>query len=259
MEKRTITIRLIRNATLRINYGGKNILVDPMLAGKGELESALGVYKTPRVHLVMPMEEIIGKLDMVLLTHNHIDHYDPTVKRYLPLDIPFFTQPQDKEFIEQDGFTNVEVIEENRCLDDLIIYRVSGHHGFGQIGQIMGAASGYVLTAKDCPTIYIMGDCRWETDIRETVERFKPDYIVVNCGGAIFPEFSKTDGCIIPDEYEVIRMLNELSASVKLIAIHMDATDHGQTSRSILRNEALHCQVDMDRLIIPEDGEIVVL
>lgn len=259
MEKGKTCIRLIRNATLRINYGGKNILVDPMLAGKGELESALGVYKTPRVHLVMPMDEITKGLDMVLLTHNHIDHYDPTVKRYLPLDIPFFTQPQDKEFIEQEGFTKVEKIEDNRSVDNLMIYRIPGNHGFGKIGQIMGPVSGYVLTAHECPTIYIMGDCRWETGVRRAVEQFKPDYIVVNCGGAIFPEFSKTDGCIIPDENEVMRILNEISDSIKLIAVHMDATDHGQTSRTILRNEALHCHVDMSRLIIPDNGEIITL
>jgi len=74
MEKKA-NIRLIRNATLRISYAGKNILVDPMLADKGTLQSALGVYKTPRVHLTMPMHEITDGLDMVMLTHNHIDHY----------------------------------------------------------------------------------------------------------------------------------------------------------------------------------------
>ena len=45
------TIRLVRNATLRINYAGHNILVDPFFADKGSMQSAIGVYKTPRVHL----------------------------------------------------------------------------------------------------------------------------------------------------------------------------------------------------------------
>lgn len=255
----TTTIRLIRNATLRINYAGKNILVDPMLAGKGELESALGVNKTPRVHLVVPMDEIIEGLDMVLLTHSHIDHYDPTVKRYLPSDIPFFTQPQDKARIVQDGFTDVEAIAESKRLENLTIYRTEGHHGFGKIGEMMGPVSGYVLTASGYPTVYIMGDCRWEACVRDTVKRFKPDYIVVNSGGAIFPEFSKVDGCIIPDEYEVMRMLDELPAHIKLIAVHMDVTDHGQTTREVLRNEAWHHGADMNRLIIPEDGESITL
>ena len=32
MMKKTTTIRLVRNATLRINYAGHNILVDPFFA-----------------------------------------------------------------------------------------------------------------------------------------------------------------------------------------------------------------------------------
>ena len=134
MKKETI-VRLIRNATLTLHYAGKKILVDPMLAEKGTLQSALGVYNTPRVHLTMPIKEIVEDLDLVLLTHNHIDHYDPTVKHVLPKDIPFFTQPQDKDTIMQDGFTNVEAIDKNRTLDNLTIHRTTGVHGYGQTGR----------------------------------------------------------------------------------------------------------------------------
>lgn len=92
-----------------------------------------------------------------------------------------------------------------------------------------------------------------------TVEKYRPDYIVVNSGGAVFPEFSKTDGCIIPDEQEVMTMLDTLPSHIKLIAVHMDAIDHCQTTRGILRNEACHHGADMSRLIIPEDGENIIL
>ena len=255
----TTTIRLVRNATLRINYAGHNILVDPFFADKGSMQSAIGVYKTPRVHLTMPVSEITEGLDMVLQTHIHPDHYDETVKQHLPKDIRYYVQPQDKATVEQDGFTRVEVIEDKTTVEDMVIHRVSGHHGFGKIGEMMGPVSGYVLKAEGFPTVYIMGDCKWEACIRETVERFKPDYIVVNSGGAVFPEFSKVDGCIIPDEAEVMQMLDELPVHIKLIAVHMDATDHGQTTRAILRNEALHHGVDMSRLLIPEDGETIKL
>lgn len=258
MEKKA-TIQLVRNATLKIRYAGHTMLIDPVFADKGTLMSALGVNKSPRVHLTMPIPEITESVDMVLLTHNHIDHYEPSVSLHLPQNIPFYVQPQDKDAIEQDGFTRVEAIEETKAIDDMTIHRTTGHHGFGQIGQMMGPVSGYVLTAEGYPIIYIMGDCKWEVCIRETVERFKPDYIVVNSGGAIFPEFSKVDGSIIPDENEVMQMLDELPAHIKLITVHMDAIDHCQTTREILRNEALHHDADMTRLIIPEDGEIINL
>ena len=62
-------IRLVRSATLKINYAGHTILIDPVFADKGTLQSALGVYKNPRVHLVMPISDITEGVDMVLLTH----------------------------------------------------------------------------------------------------------------------------------------------------------------------------------------------
>ena len=39
-------------ATLKIRYAGHTMLIDPVLADKGTLISALGVKKTPRVHPV---------------------------------------------------------------------------------------------------------------------------------------------------------------------------------------------------------------
>lgn len=86
-----------------------------------------------------------------------------------------------------------------------------------------------------------------------------PDYMVVNSGGAILPPMSKTDGPIIPNETETMQIIDESPAQTRFIAVHMDAVDHCQTTRAILRNEALHHGIDMNRLIIPEDGESIGL
>lgn len=45
--KKTSTVQLVRNATLKIRYAGHTMLIDPVLADKGTLISALGVNKTP--------------------------------------------------------------------------------------------------------------------------------------------------------------------------------------------------------------------
>ena len=94
-----------------------------------------------------------------------------------------------------------------------------------------------------------MGDCKWEPCILETVEKYHPDYIVVNSGGAVFPEFSKTDGCIIPDEQEVMAMLDTLPAQIKLIAVHMDAIDL----------DAVATNPPFSRLPFAGDGESITL
>lgn len=253
-------VRLIRNATLKINYSEKTILLDPMLGEKGTEMSALGVNMNPRVHLTMPVSEILDGIDFVLLTHSHIDHYDGAAKRLIPKDTPWYVQPADYDTVAvKEHFTKTTVIDDSTRIGDITVVRIEGSHGRGQLGKKMGASSGYVLKAKGQPTLYIMGDCVWDGATRRTVETYRPDYVVVNSGGAILPPMSKTDGPIIPNETETMRIIDESPAGTMFIAVHMDAVDHCQTTRAILRNEAMHHGVDMARLIIPEDGETVML
>lgn len=253
-------VRLIRNATLKIQYAGKTLLLDPMLGEKATEMSALGVNLNPRVHLTMPVGEVLDGVDFVLLTHAHIDHYDPAAKRLISKDTPWYVQPADYDSVAvKDHFRNTTVIKESVQVGGITIVRIAGNHGRGKLGEMMGASSGYVLKAEGQPTLYIMGDCVWNEATQKAVKEHRPDYIVVNSGGAILPPMSKTDGSIIPNEVEVMRIIDDCPANTRFIAVHMDAIDHCQTTREILRNEARHHGADMSRLIIPGDGESITL
>lgn len=253
-------VRLIRNATLKIQYAGKTILLDPMLGEKGTEMSALGVNLNPRVHLTMPVSEVLKGVDFVLLTHAHIDHYDPAAKRLISKNMPWYVQPADYDSVAvKDHFRNTTVIKENVNVGGITIIRIAGNHGRGKLGEMMGASSGYVLKADGQPTLYVMGDCVWNEVTQKVVKEHQPEYIVVNSGGAILPPMSKTDGPIIPNEAETMQIIDDCPANTRFIAVHMDAIDHCQTTRAILRNEARHHGTDMSRLIIPEDGESITL
>ena len=253
-------VRLIRNATLKIQYAGKTILLDPMLGEKGTEMSALGVNLNPRVHLTMPVSEVLKGVDFVLLTHAHIDHYDPAAKRLISKNMPWYVQPADYDSVAvKDHFRNTTVIKENVNVGGITIIRIAGNHGRGNLGEMMGASSGYVLKADGQPTLYVMGDCVWNEVTQKAVKEHQPEYIVVNSGGAILPPMSKTDGPIIPNEAETMQIIDDCPVNTRFIAVHMDAIDHCQTTRAILRNEARHHGTDMSRLIIPEDGESITL
>ena len=75
----------------------------------------------------------------------------------------------------------------------------------------------------------------------------------------MLPDMSPTDGPIIMDEKQTVKMMQEAPEKCKVIAVHMDALDHCQTSRTILRNEANHSAIAHDKLIITEDGELFSL
>ena len=253
-------VRLIRNATLKIQYAGKTILLDPMLGEKGTEMSALGVNLNQRVHLTMPVSEVLKGVDFVLLTHAHIDHYDPAAKRLISKNMPWYVQPADYDSVAvKDHFRNTTVIKENVNVGGITIIRIAGNHGRGKLGEMMGASSGYVLKADGQPTLYVMGDCVWNEVTQKVVKEHQPEYIVVNSGGAILPPMSKTDGPIIPNEAETMQIIDDCPVNTRFIAVHMDAIDHCQTTRAILRNEARHHGTDMSRLIIPEDGESITL
>lgn len=260
MTKTQNSVQLIRNATLKIQYANKTILLDPMLGEKGTVISVLGVNMNPRVHLTMPVTEILKDVDFVLLTHSHIDHYDEAAKQLISKQMKFYVQPADFDLVAvKDHFANTSVVEDSVQVGDITIIRIQGSHGKGKLAEMMGASSGYVLKAPNQPTLYIMGDCIWDSDTKKAVATYQPEYIVVNSGGAILPEFSKDLGVILPNEYDVMDMLHNTPNETKLITVHMDAVDHCQTTRSVLRSEALHQKVDMKRLLIPEDGERIIL
>lgn len=253
-------IRLIRNATLKMEYAGKQILVDPMLGAKASMASALGVNINPRVNLTMPVEEVLEELDFTLLTHNHPDHYDKAAVKMVRKDMPWFVQTEDiKQVKETDGFSCAVGVADSIEHEGITIIRVRSSHGRGQLAVQMGPSSGYILKARKQPTVYIMGDCIWNEKTRVAVSTYKPDYIVINTGGKIFIPQSKTDGDITMNEMEAMQMLKDCNPHIRFIAVHMDAVDHGQTSRAILRNQAEYEKVDKKRLMIQEDGEVIIL
>lgn len=250
------TVQLVRNATLVIDYAGKKILVDPMLSPKGAIDSWAGIQKNPTVELTMPVEEIVKDIDLVIVTHTHEDHFDKPASSTLNKSVELIMQPADKEFFKKEGFINATVVEGQKVWNGITINRVEGKHGSGKVLEMMGKTSGFVLQAKNQPTVYIVGDTIWNEDIKKDIEKFKPDYIIVNSGGALMKDFSDTP--IIMNEVQTMALI-AASGKAKVIAVHMDALDHCFTTRAILKKKASELKIGQDKLIIPEDGEKLIL
>lgn len=250
------TVQLIRNATLVIDYAGKKILVDPMLSAKGAIDSWAGIQKNPTVELTMPVEDIVKNVDLVIVTHTHEDHFDKPASSTLNKSVELMMQPADKEFFKKEGFMNAMVVEDQKLWNGITIHRVEGKHGSGKVLEMMGKTSGFVLQAKNQPTIYIVGDTIWNEDIKKDIEKFKPDYIIVNSGGALIKGFGDTP--IIMNETQTMALI-AASGKAKVIAVHMNALDHCFTTRAILKKKAAELKIAKDKLIIPEDGEKLTL
>lgn len=249
-------VRLIRNATLTITYGGHKILIDPMFTPKGKMGSITGKVESPMVDLPMPINEIVEDVDLVLLTHNHPDHIDAFALDALDKSVKFFVQPEDIQLPTQAGFSNAEVINKSVNWEGISITRTRAQHGTGRVLKEMGPGSGYVLQAANLPTLYIVGDAVWTQEIYQNIDTYKPDYIILNSGGAAMPGFDATP--IIMDADQAMSLIQE-SGNAKIIAVHMDVIDHCYTTRRVLKAKAKEFNIGSDKLIIPADGEVVDL
>lgn len=250
------SIQLVRNATLILEYAGQKILVDPMLSPKGTIESWGGIDRNPTVELKLPVSEITKGLDLVMVTHSHADHFDEAASKILVKYVQLINQPADSEFFKKEGFVNAETLDNSRIWNNISIHRIEAQHGTGEILKMMGKTSGFVLKAKNQPTVYIVGDAIWTDGVKKTIKKFKPDYIIVNSGGAVISGFEKTP--ILMDEEQTMALIGE-SGKAKVIAVHMNALDHCRTTRESLRQEAESLNIGADKLIIPQDGEVITL
>jgi len=247
-------IQLIRNATLRLEIAGKNILIDPMLGSKHAFESFGGIEKNPTVDLPLPVDEILRDLDLIIISHLHQDHFDAHAQEILDKQIPIFCQPADREKIESYAFENVTGIQEKSDWQGLQIFRTAGQHGTGQWAQRLNPVSGFVFQAPHEPTLYWIGDSVTCAEVESALESYKPDVIVAHSGGAEIED----SGPILMDAAQTIGLC-QANPDATVIATHMDALDHCKTTRQLLKKAAVAAKIDSDQLLIPEDGQQIDL
>ena len=245
-------LQLIRNATMKITYGGKTILTDPMLSPKDAIRSFAGIAKNPTVDLPLSIDDIVLGIDGVIVTHTHPDHYDDAAAEALSRDLPVFCQPMDIKMFQEQGYFNIISVDTTHEWEGIRLIRTGGKHGKGDILERMGDVSGFVLKSDGEPTVYWVGDSIFCGDVEKAVLKYQPDIIITHSGGATIPGF---DPIIMTAEDTLVTAKSAPRAVI--IAIHMEALDHCTVSREVLRLTAEAAGISTSRLIIPNDGETI--
>lgn len=243
-------LRLIRNATSKISYAGQCILFDPYFAEKFTLPSYTGKSKNPLVDLPVAIEEILENVDMTIVSHIHSDHFDSVAQSSLNSDMPIVCQCKNKKEIEKLGFKNVTAIKENYQWRNINIKRIDAKHGSGCVLMLMGKTSGFLFKAVGEPTVYWTGDTILCDEVRQVLLTEKPDIVITHSCGAVWGKNVK----IVMDEVQTVEVCKLLPNSI-IVAIHMEALDHGTVSRSELRKYAKENGIEDKKLIILNDGE----
>lgn len=247
-------IQLIRSATLRLHYGGHLLLIDPFLAAKETIRSFAGKGKNPRVDLPCTPEEAIERVEMVIISHLHSDHFDDVAAELLPKHLPIFCQPGDEAQIVEKGFENVTAVADQTSWNGIHLRRTIGRHGTGELAERMGKVSGFVLQAENEPTVYWMGDTIWYDEVQAVVEQIHPDVIVTHSSGA---KFGDSDP-IVMDAAQTVAVCRA-APQATVVAVHLESLDHGTVSRSSLWETAVKAGITNEQLRIPADGETLHL
>ena len=250
----------VRNATLFIEYAGTTFLIDPMLAEKDAWDGFAG---TARSHIRNPMTalpiatEALVNADIVIVTHTHMDHWDEAAQKHIPSNKLIYTQHEaDAELIRSQGFTNVRVLQDDNVFTHgLTIHKVEGQHGSNEayavphLAERLGDACGLVFTHHDEKTLYIAGDTVWVKPYVKSLQRFKPEIVVLNTGYAVNDLY----GPIIMGKEDTLRTLKMLPTAT-IVASHMESINHCLLTRAELREFSLEHGIE-DKILIPADGE----
>jgi len=245
-------LRLLRHATLIVEFAGRKLLIDPMLSAPGAMP-AIENSPNPRPNPLVPMpattQEIVQDLDAVLVTHTHRDHWDDAAARELPKDVPLLCQPQDEKKFRAQGFTHVQPLQTGLIWNALEVTRTAGQHGTGEIGRKMAPVSGFVLRGPGEDPLYIAGDTIWCAEVQQSIAQFRPAAIVVNAGAARFLE-----GDPITMTAADVLSVCRAAPPAKVIAVHLEAINHCLLTRQQLAAEVKAAGLSQ-RVVIPGDGQ----
>lgn len=285
-NKTNTEIQLLRNATMRIKYNGKTLLTDPLLAPKNSYFGFLPENKnklvSPTSDLPISAEEAVKDIDAILVSHTHIledgslggpysDHFDQKAIDIINKDTPLFIQSFDYNGLKSLGFKKLTTIDKSFSWEGIKFEKFELlHTNIPVFKPLIGKVSGYILKAKDYPTILWAGDTILTQEIKNKIIQIKPDIIIIHPAKAeihISEEDKarfKTMGVTIEKNINKFTLLMgaeeaieiaKLAPNAKIIAVHMESTDHSTVTRKDLIDKIK--EAGIQNIIVPNNGEIL--
>lgn len=186
-------ITFIGNATTLIRLGGFTLLTDPNFLHRGQRAYLGKGLWSRRLREPAMQPDGLPRLDAVLLSHLHGDHFDRVARDRLTRSAPVVTTPHAARRLEKWGFTtdalqNWQVHEQTNGAERLTVESVPGIHARGVLGRllppVMGSWVEHHVNGILQHRIYISGDTLTGDHVDEIRRRHPaPGVAVVHLGG----------------------------------------------------------------------------
>jgi len=227
-----IQLTHIGTATLLMEIGSLRILTDPVFDPAGG-RYAFG-YGTSSVKLTEPAisPESLGRIDAVLLSHDHHeDNLDRAGRALLPHAGTFITTIAGARRLKE-GTVGLRTWQSTTLKSEDFEIKVTAvpcRHGIWGSHLIVGETTGFVLEwqGQKHGALYISGDTVWFNKLREIGERFKIGTASVPIGGVRFPIMGPIRFTL--NAREALRVTQALNPRV-MIPIHYEGWKHFKES-----------------------------
>ena len=223
-----IRITHIGTATLLLEIGSLRILTDPVFDPAGG-HYFFG-YGTNSVKLTEPAikAEDIGKIDAILLSHDHHeDNLDRAGRALLPLAGKVVTTVAGAKRLKGNaiGLQTWQSTTIKSPDIEIKITATPSHHGTLGSHIIVGETTGFILewAGQKHGALYISGDTVWFNGLSEIGQRFKIGTAILHMGGARFPILGLARFTL--NAREAVRVVHALKPRT-VIPIHYEGWKH---------------------------------
>lgn len=241
-----VTITHIDTACVLININGFKILTDPTLDNKDvffpQYVSSPLAFSKKYINPALTIDEI-GKIDLVLLSHDH--HSDNLDKkgRALIKTVPVVLSTKDAEKrLKNSNTIGLDYWQEHHIktekVNQLKITAIPAQHtNIKRLDKIMGKVIGFTIEweGQENGCIYISGDTVLFEGIYELAKKKKIDIALLHLGAGAFPYLKKNLRVTMNSE-EAIETTKLLNPNL-VIPVHYEGWWHFKQSANSLKNE----------------------
>jgi L-ascorbate metabolism protein UlaG (beta-lactamase superfamily) len=187
MSASNITLTLVGGPTVLIEYGGLRLLTDPTFDPPGRYRGPHSPVEHVKTAGPALSVEDVGRLDAVLLSHDHhFDNLDNAGRALLPSVGVTYTTNSGAQRLGGNavGLAPFETRSlEGRTGKKLFVTATPARHG--PIGVDAGDVVGFALGVKQPgDLVYITGDTLWFEGTVDVARRFSPKLVVLYTGAA---------------------------------------------------------------------------
>jgi len=232
MISEEIVIKYISGATALFEVAGLRFLTDPAFDPKDTIYDT-GLYVLHKLSNPAISTENLGKIDFVLLSHDHhFDNLDRSGRQFLSTVDKVYTTVAGAERLGDNatGLKNWETIE-IPTTDNRILQITGTPCRHGPVDGDRGPVTGFVLSFKGGPegAVYITGDTVWYEGVEEVGKRFDIKTVVLFMGAAVVKNVGSAHLTMTIDE--AITAAKFFSKAV-IVPLHFEGWEHFTESKS---------------------------